>query len=579
MDSRVTYTNEEILKALQGIRGQRYELPLSSSTVELEYASMAYITICVYNHRGDKRLADISREFWRVVLGVQEKGEYLINYSAYPFARQYKYVVVLLKQMPVIFEVTSDISTSYDIVRFANALPTITKNSPSQAASLYKEFTDTLTKEIKEKYGLKKKRVTSIVGAGAAIELGEKNGITTAYITGQILQNTEARTQALLHTIHKNIPEKYKENFEAYFYVVEQLVTYDAYWLDDKKANIPPFAPFIKPNHVKPDVKKKRVRNILLEMYMQLMETIHQYNEYFAAEIDGKLSWYTDFWRKAENLYWDVFTFNYDTTIEKALESYYIDGYKEGGENVQTFVPKRYLSEFERNDKHTINHIHGCLLYSGDEPDFSADDDIQAVYSHTQRKWKSYEDNKDFLNKILMGRGLGQSGDYLAQDCIITGLHKTDKIISHPYAFYRTQLDKQLINNNRLLIIGYSFNDYYVNNMLESIPSYHSEYKIVIVDFLSDAEYIESSEKYALGDMFNRQKEKKFLLHFVETIINKGEVKKGENVWNNFNYSTTKDKYIVSKDSQVMFFYGGFKEATRHKDVIYTFLTEESHSL
>lgn len=548
---------EQVLNELIALKGEKLQLPHSTTVVALEYAS----PVSVYLHRfvgnnGNYHTIDVGREFWRIIRHIEVNGSYEIDSSSI-VGRTSKYVITLLKNMPAIFTVESDIITGTEKVSLIYKSPLKILSNESESS--------------KENDGC---RVTAIVGAGAAIGLGERDNITTKYLTDQLLQNTSGGTQELLKVIQSKLPNKFKCNFEGYFYVVEQFVTFDQDWLNNPVNHTHPFAPFINPDKkVKPNDKKKRPRYVLLEMYQQLMDTIHQYNEYFRKEKDNKLNWYSEFWRKASDFKWDIFTFNYDTTIEQCLESNYIDGYKDNGENTQVFTPKWYLCEFDEGIKHTINHVHGCLLYSGAEPDYSADPEIQAVYSHTQRKWKSYELNKEFLNKVLMGRGVGQTGDFLSQDSIITGLQKTDKIISHPYAFYRTQLDKQLIGNNKVLIVGYSFNDYYVNNMLESLPSYHANYKIVLIDYLSEADDIESRKEYALGEIFKDHNEKKFMLHFVEAVINKGEVKKGDNVWSKFDFSHTKDKYIVSKDEQVMFLYGGFKEASLLKEVIYQFLT------
>lgn len=554
------YSRTDILKALLAIKGQRIPIQFTDTVIELEAASLVSIVILTnikpdYSLREKARL-DIGAPFWRVIQLIEKGGRLILDSTFFSNTLWSRYIVALLKNMPTVFVVDSNVITGLDVIKFR----------PNGT------FSNSFSDEFEHTQNETHLRVTTIVGAGAAIGLGETEGVTTKYITEQLLQKTEAGTQELLKTIHDNIPEKYKNNFEGYFYVVEQLVTFDRDWLNNEDKFTHPLAPFIIPRKVTPNDKKKRPRYILLEMYRQLMDTINQYNEYFAKEINGKLRWYADFWRTPTELFWDVFTFNYDTTLEKCLERKYIDGYKDSGTDIQMFTPTWYLSEFKHNNKHTINHVHGCLLYSGEEPDFDADSEIQAVYSHTQRKWKSYQANKKFLEKVLMGKGLGQTGDFLAQDSIITGLQKTDKIISHPYAFYRTQLDKQLIENNRLLIVGYSFNDYYVNNMLESLPSYHESYKIVIIDYLSNSEEIDSRQSYALGEFFKEHSEKKFMQHFIETIINKGVVKKGDNVWSKFEYDTTKDQYIISSDTQVMFFYGGFKEASGHRDVIYNFL-------
>ena len=551
---------ETILRELEALKGQRMQLLNSSTIFELVDASSESIYLHRYiNAHGSYHVADIGKEFWRIIRHIEVNGTFELGGTTNHVFVSTKYVITILKNMPTLFHIESDMLTGMEIVRFAAKVTKVAE-----------------TENVKSKLmDDDKLRVTAIVGAGAAIELGENEGVTTAYITKQLLEKTESGAQELLKTIQRNLPKEYNNNFENYFYVVEKLVTYDTDWLTKHKNDTNPFSPFVNPRKITPQKDKIRPRNVLLKMYLQLMDTIHQYDEYFVREQDGKLKWYSEFWNAKNKLYWDIFTFNYDTTIETCLSDNYIDGYMNSNVNTQSFSPIRYLTEFHKSNKHTINHVHGCLLYSGNEQNFKEDIDIRTVYSHNQRKWKTYEANRDYLEHKALTKGQGQSGEFIAQDSIITGLHKTDKIVCHPYAFYRTQLDKQLINNNRLLIVGYSFNDFYINIMLESLAMYHETNKIVIVDFISskDAD-IEQFRGDALGEYFLKDKGKKYMQHFVEAIINKGEAKVEDNVWNQFNYDNSNEKYIVSKDGQVMFFYGGFKEATQHKEAIFEFFYE-----
>lgn len=77
-----------------------------------------------------------------------------------------------------------------------------------------------------------------------------------------------------------------------------------------------------------------------------------------------------------------------------------------------------------------------------------------------------------------------QSGETYHASPIITGLRKTDKLNSIPFDFYHGNMYKSVIENNKLVIIGYSFGDLYCNQLIERMHYLHKEYRrIVLIDF------------------------------------------------------------------------------------------------
>lgn len=70
------------------------------------------------------------------------------------------------------------------------------------------------------------------------------------------------------------------------------------------------------------------------------------------------------------------------------------------------------------------------------------------------------------------------------RDIIISGLNKLEKTISIPFSAYRTLLHGCLIKNSSLLIIGYGFNDLYINSLLEDFTNTHNKKrKLVILNY------------------------------------------------------------------------------------------------
>lgn len=102
---------------------------------------------------------------------------------------------------------------------------------------------------------------------------------------------------------------------------------------------------------------------------------------------------------------------------------------------------------------------------------------------HDLFKYKDYATVKDMLE------GRGQSNP-TAQDHseyyggpIITGLRKTDKLNCIPYDFYHGHLYNCLMRNKALVVIGYSFGDFYMNNLINRMTLLHgTNKKVVLID-------------------------------------------------------------------------------------------------
>ncbi|MCR5532622.1 MAG: SIR2 family protein [Paludibacteraceae bacterium] len=550
MGIRATHTWSELIDALYKLRGvEIHSGIIDRLKFKLTEVSEKRIYIYRYISSNEGEYVDLTRSFHVVHDILNNTGKYT-TYSD-RVSRQYKhrrFVLAILRQCPLFIVTYNSKENTYE-VRYSD---------------------DTTTDQHIEE---KKRRVVAIVGAGAAIGLGpEGQQPSSHYLTEQLLKNTDDGKTNLLQKIKKTFPNKYKDNFEAYFHVVEQLASFYPDWKQKGSGEYivqHPLSPFINPTKVfKLTDKQKSPNEVLKSMYMELMSLINVYNTYFEQEKNNALSWYTNFWKGPQNIIWDIFTFNYDTTIETSLQEY-IDGYYSLSGDYQHFEPQKYIDDKKNSEKHTINHVHGCLLYSGEKPNFKVDREIQEVYSHNQFKWKDFQTNLDNITCRSLSAGRGQSGDLLVQDSIITGLHKTDKIVSQPFSFYRTQMDVQLIENDSLLIVGYSFNDYYVNNLLESLTLYHNNYRVAVIDFLV-IEQLDSQKEYAIAEYFYNHKERAFMNHFFERLLQDDAQ---SNVWEGFDYSHVSEHYLTSKNGKVMFHIGGFKEAARHKEQIYEFLT------
>jgi len=208
-------------------------------------------------------------------------------------------------------------------------------------------------------------RTTVLLGAGAAIEIG---GPTTMDITKNLLNNDlifdldifdNEEDQYYIEETKKSIPymqeifDVLKKNchpgllhFETIFYVTEMLHSYIETWKYGEEAPnyryvYPPFSFFVK-----------SAENLSENYYDTelFFYTYRRFNTVLALEIakynyiDDKKNWYKYFWKNNQEK-WDIFTLNYDTTIEQSLDEFE-DGFVEM-ENFACckFAPNKLFSQ------------------------------------------------------------------------------------------------------------------------------------------------------------------------------------------------------------------------------------------
>ena len=367
-------------------------------------------------------------------------------------------------------------------------------------------------------------RVTAIVGAGAVLDIcpKDKNFPSTTNITKIVIESykdillfdsknpteTKKIESKLVQNIYKHLcryyfltpieyfsPDSYLQfHFELIFHVMECLHTYDKVWnFDDtmydgigkyeyfRKDLFSYFAHFIKPNF---DYNQQELEACMRIYIQRIMDIVNIYNNDFKKHIRRKAyRWYKNFWKKA-NFCWDIFNFNYDTTIENSLTQYN-DGYVSVAKDVP--FKKIDILHLLKNEKglSTINHIHGSILFgSANLTSEQSSKYLRGLYSFED--WFKY-DSYDQVPKSYQSDNVAQNGQSYKPFPIITGLDKVEKISAKPFSIYRLNLEKQIATNNSLLIVGYSFGDLYVNSILERMRLLHGDrQRVVIVDYWGD---------------------------------------------------------------------------------------------
>lgn len=335
-----------------------------------------------------------------------------------------------------------------------------------------------------------------IMGAGAVLDMNFPSNVikpTTWNITQEVIRPYtnvlgEKKESTVVCEIYKRLMKMFPVNndiwwvknispnihFEILFHIMEQLVAYESVW-DNTNKNpdiYPYFAPFTAKNF---EFHSDELRQVMKQFIIRIMDIVNDYNEYFRKD-NGTENWFRDFFKS--DFKWDVFNFNYDTTVEQSLENYE-DGFKNVvNKPCAFFRPKKLMENLDMLS--TVNHVHGCINYFyKDNPN----DDIYETNIHDLYLYPDYKAVKDMMTSSGQSNSTAQNNETYYAGPIITGLRKTDKLLCMPYDFYHGNLYNAIVRNNALVIIGYSFGDIYVNNLVNRMHSvWEGRERIVLID-------------------------------------------------------------------------------------------------
>ena len=289
-----------------------------------------------------------------------------------------------------------------------------------------------------------------------------------------------------------------------------------------------------------------------------VMGIVNQYEASFNEDMSTE-RWYQDFWESLSGSS-NIFNLNYDNTIENSLSEYEV-GFPpiKDGEDYSRFSAKRYYEN--RRGVSTIAHLHGQILFSEAKEypfEYSVRDMIK---------------NKDYQTacKNRMGRQQNpsnQAKEEYVQPYIVSGSRKTEKMTFAPNNVYLSDLTRKVIENKRLMIIGYSFGDLYLNEILGlGMAAHGDDFKVVIIDKYPS--YINSytSLFQHVAHRCNPQ-----AYTFVSRLVkDRLYVEIGQKA-----YPIVVEEYgepMVSRNGKLMMCIGGFMDAVvNHKETILEFL-------
>lgn len=335
-----------------------------------------------------------------------------------------------------------------------------------------------------------------VMGAGVPLGFQLPAGVTvpsTWNITTEVRKNYQSVFQVSPVTVVEDIYQHLLVNlpapvdplahnsqpyvhFELLFHVMEMYLSYAKAW-DGNNNNpdiYPIFAPFVS---AAKQYDLNTLRSIMSDFILRIMDLVNGYDSYFSTNPQAE-QWYRDFFQHAP-WKWDVYNFNYDTTVEQSLIDYE-DGFDDiPGQNYKQFLPQKLMSN--PNALSTVNHLHGCIHFFYDR---ATNHEICKYVHGDLFRYSDYKTVRDMYAGRSQSQPTNQTNEELYSGPIITGLRKTDKLICIPYDYYHTNLGNSLVKSSRLLIAGYSFGDLYMNQQLNRMGLIHGENRrIVLIDF------------------------------------------------------------------------------------------------
>jgi hypothetical protein len=145
-----------------------------------------------------------------------------------------------------------------------------------------------------------------------------------------------------------------------------------------------------------------------------------------------------------------IYTLNYDTWLNKY--SHFSDGFNSSGH----FQTKKVMEEFHEDCHY---NLHGSILWKNSNHEITK---VGLPFSHLRH---------DPYSNVGLNREL------LISSPIITGYNKLERMKFKPYLQLYYSLQKDILDSDLLILIGYSFSDLHVNNIISLF-----EKKGVVVD-------------------------------------------------------------------------------------------------
>lgn len=421
-----------------------------------------------------------------------------------------------------------------------------------------------------------KERITVLMGAGAMMEYTK---VSTSSLTKKIIdscqqykackyfrsyaEQCEYKQCYYNYRYQKSVVEFLKDlykdqtggdaNFEMIFHMLEMIYNYQGSLKDS------PNAEKIEKVIVglNSDLSGINFSSIYYSLY-KILDVINDEIYGYDSEFAKKGTTFKTFFEKlleSGQYCLDVFNLNYDTWVEQSI-SEYVDGFDDDmDKGIKRFNSKKYLEECDQN---RISHLHGQIY-------FGFHDSYKKNYADTQDmlyKYENYEAGKENRERVIHGQDTNQAGRRIIYSNIITGLLKTDKVLWHPMDVYHSMLVRSLIQNRRLIIIGYGFADAYINKALSLHNNANvNDKKIIMIDKKEDND---GESAYSSNPFKSNDGQKVYL----DRVFQRSDWFKCKEF-----KQKTQDAHFLAKDKGVCVYGNGFNKVIRENmDEILEFL-------
>lgn len=414
--------------------------------------------------------------------------------------------------------------------------------------------------------------VTIIVGAGVVLDFDHRGIIPSVKnLTEEVLklpiQKVDGTEWLLMKELYDSIINGLKQignpqvrnynnpeiSFEEVLHVLEMCLSYNSCWHEEYLhwESFPLFAALTYPNPFLKNIDTIEYLRAAYSLEEKVMDIVNQYDSAF-KDNNSSEEWYRNFWRSIGK--GNIFSLNYDSTIEESLV-FYEDGFETCREidDYYRFSAKNYTDN--PDGKTTIAHLHGNILFS--EPK-------AFPFEYSNRDLVKNKDYETAYKNRLWAQSIPhtQSKERYVQPYIISGSRKTEKMVCAPYNVYLSDLTRKVLENKRLLIIGYSFGDLYLNEILGlGIAAHGDDYRVAIIDKFP--RFIDCYSSF-----FQQLRKRLGMFVFVSRLAKERlYIEPCQKVFplEAKDYDTP----VVSKNGNLMMLIGGFKDAVmKHDDAI-----------
>jgi hypothetical protein len=164
-----------------------------------------------------------------------------------------------------------------------------------------------------------------------------------------------------------------------------------------------------------------------------------------------------------------VYSLNYDDILWRAAPGLFTGFGQAAG-------PNRFDSSafFARRDEPALFYLHGSIHISFADPHAG---DVGELF------W--FQDVAEAAKgSDYTGTGEGQAdGTFVERSPLVTGLEKSASVLAAPFSFYFSELLRDLMTSDIILIVGYGLADAHVNALLKVARTSPRQPSLVVLDY------------------------------------------------------------------------------------------------